>query len=1305
MSNENGLITFAAGVAGAVIGYFTPIGPYGGYLIGTAIGAVVEGSLRKDPEDQVFTQESFVDLKISSSALGESIPRMYGVNRVAGKYIWASQKIPVLHRERFPSETPGSKLKGGAGPDAVQEFKTYKQHFALGLCEGPVLKVTRMWLDETLIFDVAQPSRFTLYTADAYGNAADADTFPVLVKGADRLSTGESGLLFTGGEDQMPSQFIEEFEGSGEVPAFRGLAYLLLRNVDLGASGRVPNFTVEVVQATQSTGRPVALRATDAGAWTAWATEVTENVEGYGSGELIFYNASAVHPEIYGFTGGRGTNSLDIVEHYGLVSNGQDESLYVFDQGTGKRMLGPVQMNPESLPSTGVIRPDKTIIEHQTVFASERKVTRNEGSYIVDGMVYGSRVQLTGSQAGNNGTYTVENVIALEFTVFEELVGDEEAESFTITVLGRAGTVGLDGACLAYTPGGIIDGARFAAAAICASTSDFRLFEFADVENIVRLDLGTVPSKIVYDHALRETTTESHFYVACEEDGIVKKVGYTTGPTLTLLATITMNDNHAGEAILVSSESRCYVTEGASNAVWVFTTDADKVEITANIGLTPIALCEDSDGYIWVANSGERSVSRIDPVSDLATKFPLDIIPTALTEGTNGSVWVACESQSLVIHVDSTGATTETMKVSRFPIALDTDGQDNVWALCDMSQTVVRINPYGRVDLPEANNGLACVVRAECERVGLEPEEVDVSGLDVQPVSITIAQVTSARTILEQLAQAYQFTGIESGFSIRFAFKSDAFNAGVVDQSFLAATASAEPPPSTMALVRHDVLETPTRVIVVAESRARSYNADSQSHKINSHRDGVNNVIKINLPMVLDRFQMKTIAQNLLFELLSQRQSYRLNLPPRFMLLEPFDVVSIESTIDVEFFHVSRMTDVTLGNNLDIEVTAADYKRHVYQEFRSVPAESRPTTIIIPDETILDAEFIEPPYIIGAEEYAKTPRILILPHAVQGTFVPALAFVSYDTEDTYDFLLAAPLQGIAGNIGGIIPDGPTNVWDDVTEIVVTLDSTDETLQTCSDLDALNRHNAAMVGGEIIYFTTPTLSDPGVYTITRILRGRLGTEDQVAIHEAGERFYLLDHYTLDKLVATYLAAKLDVLAYYKVFPTTSLISNAISSTYTPAGRSIQPWAPLITSVSQNIDGDWTVTWLHRSRTEAGDWNSYYGISYDPDDTGMYTIRLYGGNVDDDEVSIEFTSGPWDTAEETRTWTYLIADQTADGHEFESLDVGICTMSTRREGIEARYNTSGIEIGEITDPGSGGVSVYGAGYRTITHFRRL
>src|SRR6202000_1820617 len=64
------------------------------------------------------------------------------------------------------------------------------------------------------------------------------------------------------------------------------------------------------------------------------------------------------------------------------------------------------------------------------------------------------------------------------------------------------------------------------------------------------------------------------------------------------------------------------------------------------------------------------------------------------------------------------------------------------------------------------------------------------------------------------------------------------------------------------------------------------------------------------------------------------------------------------------------------------------------------------------------------------------------------------------------------------------------------------------LSSCTQIDLLNGANAALLGNEILQFQTATLTGPGLYTLSNLLRGRRGTETTTGAHAIGESFVVL-----------------------------------------------------------------------------------------------------------------------------------------------------------------------------------------------------
>lgn len=229
----------ALGIVGAVAGYYisggTPQGAQLGFAVGYAVGAVAFPD--KIP-DRIGPKLG--DTRVSGATFGVPIPVVYGSYRIAGNMIWTSGIEEVAREEKI-----GGGFSGGGGTSTTFE---YFASFAIGLCEGPIDQVQRIWADTKLIYDVSATdpvdSEFRFETV-----ILNPTTQP-FVPSADTATGNRPASLtvYYGSETQLPDPLIESVEGVGEVPAHRGLAYFVVEDMPLEDFGnRIPNFTAEVL--------------------------------------------------------------------------------------------------------------------------------------------------------------------------------------------------------------------------------------------------------------------------------------------------------------------------------------------------------------------------------------------------------------------------------------------------------------------------------------------------------------------------------------------------------------------------------------------------------------------------------------------------------------------------------------------------------------------------------------------------------------------------------------------------------------------------------------------------------------------------------------------------------------------------------------------------------------------------------------------------------------------------------------------------------------------------------------------------
>jgi hypothetical protein len=203
-----GLSLLGSPLSGAAIG--STLATIGGAfidqaLLGPLAGASGQTSMPQGPRVS--------DLKLGTSSEGTPLPRVYGRARLPGQLIWATRFKEK--KEKVKQQTAGGKSVGGATTGSGKTAKTIKYTYfanvAYALCEGPIDRIGTVWAD------------------------------------GKKLKKGKFEFdVHLGAEDEPVESFIANKEG-GEVPAYRGTAYVVFKNMALESFGnRLPQLNIEV---------------------------------------------------------------------------------------------------------------------------------------------------------------------------------------------------------------------------------------------------------------------------------------------------------------------------------------------------------------------------------------------------------------------------------------------------------------------------------------------------------------------------------------------------------------------------------------------------------------------------------------------------------------------------------------------------------------------------------------------------------------------------------------------------------------------------------------------------------------------------------------------------------------------------------------------------------------------------------------------------------------------------------------------------------------------------------------------------
>jgi hypothetical protein len=202
------LLLSAAGAAAG--GVFGPAGAIAGRIVGALAGSVIDHALLAGTRERQVEGPRLADLDIMASTEGAPIPRVYGRVRLSGQVIWATKLEEVVSTR---TDTQGGK-GGGSSASTTTTSYSYFANLAVGLCEGTIGHVLRVWAD---------------------GKPLDL--------------SGMTFRVHRGSEDQTPDALIVAKEGADNAPAYRGLAYVVFERLPLENFGRrIPQLSFEIIR-------------------------------------------------------------------------------------------------------------------------------------------------------------------------------------------------------------------------------------------------------------------------------------------------------------------------------------------------------------------------------------------------------------------------------------------------------------------------------------------------------------------------------------------------------------------------------------------------------------------------------------------------------------------------------------------------------------------------------------------------------------------------------------------------------------------------------------------------------------------------------------------------------------------------------------------------------------------------------------------------------------------------------------------------------------------------------------------------
>ena len=184
------------------------VGGWAGGAIGAQVGWLIGSSLTGTKSTST-AGTALSDVTVNTSTYGTVLQRVIGVDRVFQPQVWwSTEKIPHSNK---------TKTGGKGSSETTVETITYTVTMMIAICEGPIKGVVQVYDNDKLVVDC---------------NDGKAHALP--------------GTLYLGTNTQQPDPVIQSHFPGVQIPAFHGIAYMVLENFPIGTSGTLPNFSFVV---------------------------------------------------------------------------------------------------------------------------------------------------------------------------------------------------------------------------------------------------------------------------------------------------------------------------------------------------------------------------------------------------------------------------------------------------------------------------------------------------------------------------------------------------------------------------------------------------------------------------------------------------------------------------------------------------------------------------------------------------------------------------------------------------------------------------------------------------------------------------------------------------------------------------------------------------------------------------------------------------------------------------------------------------------------------------------------------------
>lgn len=518
---------------------------------------------------------------------------------------------------------------------------------------------------------------------------------------------------------------------------------------------------------------------------------------------------------------------------------------------------------------------------------------------------------------------------------------------------------------------------------------------------------------------------------------------------------------------------------------------------------------------------------------------------------------------------------------------------------------------------------------------------VDSSALTADSfIGYAVDRRMTGRNVIEPLAFGFGFRSVSTERIIRFIKRGGASTFAIPESDMGVTTdpAQFDPPIKVVAGNEHEL---PLQVEIIYSNPSNDYQPGLA--RFGRPREAVTtrHQIEVQFPGAMDEQTAVRMAETMLFLAWLEQTTLEWSTHWQHLHLDGGDVGEV--TAD-GFTHDVELISTDYGANGVVQMTAfaMDAEASIGAATGILGTGFVDQTLSITQPSIL--------HILDSTLLRDQDEGLITYIAASGRGDPnypgTVVYKSKDGGDTWEQWTAIPSsrEAFEGFTTDVLPDvAEPNTWDRTGTVTIRLNK--GTPASVSELAVLNGANRIMIGQEVVQYQTVTPNADGSFTLSKLLRGRKGTEWATGLHVVRERAVLL---RADRLAIKPMSLNdFNISRKYKPVTIGLPFSQGTIEDFTFQAFSKKPWTVSHIRTTKEGNGDWTITWFRRSR---------YGNEWlDLIDTALNELS--------EDYRLKFKDGS-DVLKETvnladvKTFTWTVAAQIASfGFEQGSINVEV------------------------------------------------